>query len=172
MYNGISISEFRLIVHSAVFTILLICLTVAMAFYLYVSRSSKNPKDRKHLRKLKKRARKDEIAKAQLEKLKRKNTRRRKREKSNIITDIFVWTICISLSVVLLAWAVIPGWMDYIKKDYVVYNGKIMVHQQMKNSRIELEDGTTIWGSGIFDEGDTYGTVVYSRRTKQFLGGR
>ena len=172
MHNGIPISELRLIVHSTVFTILLVCLLIAMAFFLYFSLTLKNPKDRKHYRKLKKRARKDEIAKAQLEKLKRKNIRRRKREKSNIITDIFVWTICISLSVVLLFWGIVPGWTDYTKKDYVVYTGEITVYKQMKNSRIELEDGTTIYGRGDFDEGDTYGTVVYSRRTKQFLGGR
>jgi hypothetical protein len=41
----------------------------------------------------------------------------------------------------------------------------------MKHSRIELEDGTTIWGIGDFKEEDSYGTVVYSKRTKQFLGG-
>ena len=41
----------------------------------------------------------------------------------------------------------------------------------LRRSRVELDDGTTIWGIGDFDEEDTYGTVVYSRRTKQFLGG-
>ena len=41
----------------------------------------------------------------------------------------------------------------------------------MKNSRIELDNGTVVWGIGDFNEHDTYGTVVYSRRTNQFLGG-
>lgn len=75
------------------------------------------------------------------------------------------------MAVVMLAWGVIPGWTDYIRKDYVVYTGEITVYNQMKRSRIELEDGTTIWGRGDFNEEDTYGTVVYSRRTKLFLGG-
>ena len=69
-------------------------------------------------------------------------------------------------------WAVIPGWTDYAEKDYVVYTGEISVHGQMRHSYIELEDGTTVWGRGDFDAEDTYGTVVYSKRTKEFLGGR
>ena len=75
------------------------------------------------------------------------------------------------MGVAILAWGIIPGWTDYIRKDYVVYKGEITVYQQMRSSRIELEDGTVVWGIGDFDEHDTYGTVVYSRRTKQFLGG-
>ena len=75
------------------------------------------------------------------------------------------------MAIVILAWGVIPGWTDYVKKDYVVYKGEITVYQQTRRSRIELEDGTTVWGTGNFDQEDTYGTVIYSRRTKQFLGG-
>ena len=41
----------------------------------------------------------------------------------------------------------------------------------MKRSRIILDDGTVVWGIGDFVEEDTYGTVVYSRRSKDFLGG-
>lgn len=170
-FNGIPISELRLIAHSTIFTVLFIGLAVAVGFWIYVSLSIKNSKDRKHFHKLKKRARHDELAQIQLEKLKRKNIRRRKREKSKIITDIILLSLFLCLAVVLLAWAIVPGWTDYFKKDYVVYTGEITVHKQMKNSRIELEDGTTVWGSGDFEEDDTYGTVVYSKRTKQFLGG-
>ena len=50
--------------------------------------------------------------------------------------------------------------------------GEISVHGQMRHSYIELEDGTTVWGRGDFDAEDMYGTVVYSKRTKEFLGGR
>ena len=131
----------------------------------------KNPKERQHLRKLKEKAQTDETARRQLEKIERKNKRRRQRNKDNIITDIIIWSATVCLAVAILAWGVISGWTDYIRKDYVVYIGEITVHNQMKHSRIELEDGTTIWGIGDFNEEDTYGTVVYSRRTKQFLGG-
>ena len=171
MYNGISISELRLIVHSVVFTIFFLCLTVAVGFWVYASRSTKNPKEKEHLQKLRAKAQNDELAQKQLEKLERKNKRKRKCKRKNILTDVMIWTISICLAIAILALGIIPGWTDYIKKDYVVYTGKITVYQQIRRSHIELEDGTTIWGIGDFDEEDTYGTVIYSRRTKQFLGG-
>lgn len=171
MLYGIPISELRLILHSVVFTLLFIALIVAAGFWIYLSLTMKNPKEKEHLRKLKEKAQSDELAKKRLEKIERKNKRRRKREKENIITDAIIWSISVCLAIVILAWGVIPGWTDYVKKDYVVYKGEITVYQQGKHSRIELEDGTTVWGTGDFDEKDTYGTVIYSRRTKQFLGG-
>ena len=171
MFKGIPISEYRLLAHSVIFTILFLGLAVVFVFWFYVSLTMKNPKEKEHLRKLKEKAQNDESAKKQLEKIERKNKRRRKREKENIITDIIIWSISACLAIVILAWGVIPGWADYIRKDYVVYKGEFTVYQQIRRSRIELEDGTTIWGIGDFDEEDTYGTVVYSRRTKRFLGG-
>ena len=171
MLDGIPISELRLIVHSIIFTILFICLMVAVGFWAYTSLTLKNPKEKEHLRRLKEKAQSDELAKKQFEKLERRNKRRRKRERKNIITDVFIWNISVCVGVAILVWGIIPGWTDYIRKDYVVYKGEITVYQQMKNSRIELDNGTVIWGIGDFNEYDTYGNVVYSRRTKQFLGG-
>ena len=171
MFNGIPISEYGLLAHSVIFTILLLGLAVAFGFWLYVSLIMKNRKKRQHLRKLKEKAKGDDLAKKQLERIERKKKRRRKRENDNIITDILIWSMTICLAIVILAWGVIPGWTDYVKKDYVVYKGEITVYQQAKRSRIELEDGTIIWGRGDFDEEDTHGTVVYSKRTKLFLGG-
>ena len=172
MYNGIPISEIRLIVHSVVFTILFIGLIIAVGFWVHSFKSMKNPKEKERLKKLREKVQSDENAKKQLEKIERKNKRRRQRNKDNIITDVVILSITVCLAVVILAWAIIPGWLDYAKKDYVVYSGEITVYEQMKRSRIELEDGTTIWGRGDFNEEDTYGTVVYSKRTKQFLGGK
>ena len=171
MLDGIPISELRLIVHSIIFTILFIGLMVAVEFWVYTSLTLKNPKRKEYLRKLKEKAQSDDFAKKQLEKIKRRNKRRHKRERKNIITDVFIWSISICVGVAILVWGIIPGWTDYIRKDYFVYTGEITVYQQMKNSRIELDDGTVIWGIGDFNEHDTYGTVVYSKRTKQFLGG-
>ena len=169
--NEIPISELRLIAHSVVFTILFIGLMIVVGFWVYVSMSMKNSKEKERLRKLKEKAQSDELAKKQLEKIERRNKRRRKREKENIITGVIIWSISVCLGIAILAWGIIPGWTDYVKKDCVVYEGEITVYQQLRRSRIELEDGTAIWGIGDFDEEDTYGTVVYSRRTKQFLGG-
>ena len=171
MLDGIPISELRLIVHSIIFTILFIALMVAVGFWAYTSLTLKNPKEKEHLRRLKEKAQSDELAKKQFEKLERRNKRRRRQEKKNIITDVFIWSISVCVGVAILVWGIIPGWTDYIRKDYVVYKGEITVYQQMKNSRIELDNGTVIWGIGDFNEYDTYGNVVYSRRTKQFLGG-
>ena len=171
MLDGIPISELRLIVHSIIFTILFIGLMVAVGFWAYTSLTLKNPKEKEHLRRLKEKAQSDELAKKQFEKLERRNKRRRRRERKNIVTDVFIWSISVCVGVAILVWGIIPGWTDYIRKDYVVYTGEITVYQQMKNSRIELDNGTIIWGTGDFNEHDTYGTVVYSRRTKQFLGG-
>ena len=171
MLDGIPISELRLIVHSIIFTILFIGLMVAVGFWAYTSLTLKNPKEKEHLRRLKEKAQSDELAKKQFEKLERKNKRRRRRERKNIVTDVFIWSISVCVGVAILVWGIIPGWTDYIRKDYVVYTGEITVYQQMKNSRIELDNGTVIWGTGDFNEHDTYGTVVYSRRTKEFLGG-
>jgi len=131
----------------------------------------KNPKGRQHLKKLKEKAENDELAKKRLVKIELKNKRRRKRNKENIIIDVVIWCLSVCMAAVILAWGVIPGWTDYVKKDYLIYTGEITVYNQMKRSRIELEDGTTIWGIGDFDEENTYGTVIYSKRTKLFLGG-
>ena len=171
MFDGIPISELRLIVHSIIFTIMFIGLMVAVGFWAYTSLTLKNPKEKEHLRRLKEKAQSDELAKKQFEKLERRNKRRRRRERKNIVTDVFIWSISVCVGVAILVWGIIPGWTDYIRKDYVVYTGEITVYQQMKNSRIELDNGTVIWGIGDFNEHDTYGTVVYSRRTNQFLGG-
>ena len=44
MFNGIPISEYRLLAHSVIFTILLLGLAVAFGFWLYVSLTMKNRK--------------------------------------------------------------------------------------------------------------------------------
>ena len=171
MLDGIPIYELGLLVYSIIFTIMFIALMVAAGFFAYTSLTLKNPKEKEHQRRLKEKAQSDDFAKKQLEKIIRKNKRRRKRERKNIVTDVFIWSISVCVGVAILFWGIIPGWTDYIRKDYVVYTGEITVYQQMKRSRIELEDGTVIWGIGDFTERDTYGTVVYSRRTELFLGG-
>ena len=170
-FNGIPISDYRVLVHSIIFSIMFLALMIVFGFWLYISLTMKNPKERQRLRNLKEKAQNDETARKQLEKIERKNKRRRQRNKDNIITDIVIGSFTVCMATVILAWGAIPGWTDYIRKDYAVYTGEIEVYRQLKRSRIELEDGTTVWGIGDFDEEDAYGTVVYSRRTKQFLGG-
>lgn len=77
----------------------------------------------------------------------------------------------IGFTAVDLSLGIVPNLTDYVRKDYVVYTGEIEVCIQGKSSYIELEDGTVVRGRGDFDSDDTYGTVVYSKRSKLFLGG-
>ena len=146
-------------------------MVVALGFWLYTSLTMKNPKEKRRIKKLRENARFDEGAQKQLDKLERKNKRRRKRGRKNIINDILVWGLSLCVAALILFFAIIPGWTDYIRKDYVVYTGEITVYHQQR-PRIELEDGTVVWGRGDFDNKDNYGTLIYSRRTKLFLGGK
>ena len=171
-YNGIPISELRLLVHIILFMILFLGCAVVLGFGIHIWRTMKSSKERQHIKRLKaKAAQNDQLAQKQLQKIERKKKRRWKHDKEDIVVDILIWGLTVCLCGVMLGWAIIPGWMDYIKKDYVVYTGEIAVCVGGKRSYIKLEDGTTVWGRGDFDDEDTRGTVVYSRRTKQFLGG-
>lgn len=170
-YNGISISEYRLLAHSILFTVLFVGVLIAVAFWIYTAQSLKDKKEKQRIGKLKEKALNDAMAKKQLEKIERKRKRNRKQNRQSRIWDAVLLSGIICLGIVILGWAVIPGWTDYSVKDYVVYTGEIQVYDQIRGSHIELEDGTTLWGIADFDNDDTYGTVVYSRRTKQVLGG-
>ena len=145
-------------------------LIAAFGFLIYGLSGRKTPKEKQRIKKLCEKAEHDEAAKKQLARIERKNKRRRKRGRGNIINDILVWGLSLCVAGLILFWAIIPGWIDYIQKYYVVYTGEITVYHQQR-PRIELEDGTTVWGRGDFDNKDTYGTIVYSRRTNLFLGG-
>lgn len=169
-YNGIPISEGRLLTHSIIFTALTVIFAVVLIIWMTMSLSMKNKKDRQHLRNLKRRAKKDDIAKKQLDKIKRKNRRKRYENKARVIFEIISWILLFALAAALLAGCVIPAWWDYIQKDYAVYTGKVKVVDSMRQSHIELEDGTTVWGSGDLEADDGSGTVVYAVRSKRLLG--
>ena len=171
MFKGIPISEYRLLAHSVIFTILFLGLAVVFVFWFYVSLTMKNPKEKEHLRKLKEKAQNDDASKKQLSKFERQIKRKRKRNRETIIEDVVYFCLAGCIAGAILFLTVIPAWTDYVKKDYVVYTGEITVFANFKRSRIYLEDGTIVWGIGDFDAEDTHGTVIYSRRTKQFLGG-
>ena len=61
---------------------------------------------------------------------------------------------------------------DHVKKDYVVYTGKIEVSYRIKNSDsyITLEDGAVVYGRGALSSDDTYATIVYAKRSRRLLG--
>ena len=170
-FNGIPISEYVVLVHSIIFSVLLLGVLAAFGFWLYTMKRMKNPKERQRLRNLKEKSRDDETAKKQLEKIERRNKRRRRRDREGVIVNVLIWCLSICFSVTVLSLGIVPSLTDYIRKDYVVYTGDIEVCIQGKRSYIELEDGTVVKGRGDFDSDDTYGTIVYSKRSKLFLGG-
>ncbi|MBR3894078.1 MAG: hypothetical protein IKJ35_02910 [Clostridia bacterium] len=172
-FEGIPISDLKVLVHNLIFSIMFLVLAVVFGFWLYTSLTMENPKKKQRIKALKEKAKHDEAARKQLDKIERQNKRRRKRNRGNMIFDIFILVLSICCAGLLLFFGIVPGWIDYVKKDYVVYTGEITFHYKLRSgSYIELADGTTVWGGkGAFDSEDTYGTVVYSKRTKLFLDG-
>ena len=171
MYNGIEINEGKLLANNVVFTLILVFLIVmgVIAFFVYSNRE--NPKSKERRMRLKSEAQTDSNAKKQYEKLERK---RQKRKKDDIANRSLVFSLLIILIGINLFVAVIPGWMDYIKKDYIVYGGdttvEYEVHRYIRSSTITLEDGTVLSGVSYLDEGTHSETIIYSRRTKIVVG--
>jgi hypothetical protein len=79
-----------------------------------------------------------------------------------------VLSIVFALGVLFIC--LIPGWSDYIKKDYVVYEGSYEVTGVGGDMKIILEDGTSLKEQSGLDEGEFEGRIVYSKRTKIPLG--
>lgn len=109
-----------------------------------------------------------------LKKLARKEKKRRKERWKTLIEDSLIGLIIIGALAIALFWCVIPGWIDYIAKDYVVYEGEFEVEfevvRQTGNHAIILEDGTRISGSLGLSDGEHNGQVVYTKRTEIALG--
>ena len=168
MYNGIPISEWRLVALAIVYATLFLLLLVALVLWGNTALSMKDPREKAWVKRLKERAETDAFAKKRLAKIER----RQKRERRNVRADRILFCLSVGLCLVILVCAVVPTWTDFLRKDYVVYTGEVTVVYVHKNSRVILADGTTVWGIGDLEEGDTYGTVVYSHRSKQLLSGQ
>jgi len=81
---------------------------------------------------------------------------------------VAVWSIVFALGALFIS--LIPGWSDYIQKDYVVYEGSFEVTGVGGDMKIILEDGTSLKEQRGLDEGEFEGRIVYSKRTKIPLG--
>lgn len=171
-YSGVPISEAKLIVNIIIFSVMFILLLAVLGFWIYSIISSKDKTAQQHLKKLREKAQSDAIAKKKLEKIERRKKREKKKNAHNIIFDAVVMGLCTILSIAILVFCIIPATTDYVKKDYVVYTGKLEVCDFITEPYINLDDGTQVWGKAYFDEGDSYGTVVYSKRTRRLLGSR
>jgi hypothetical protein len=171
MYSGIEINEGKLLANNIVFTLILLFIIAigVFAFFVYRNRENKNTKDR--IKHLEAKAKTDPIAQKQLERLNRK---RNKRKKDGILDKALTFSLLLVLFSITLFVAVIPGWTDYVKKDYVVYGGDLSVeyevHRYIRSSTITLKDGTVLTGAFGLDEGKHTEVIVYSRRTKIVIG--
>ena len=170
-YNGISISEYRLPVTYIIYIFLAVALIIAASFLLYQILSEQNKKTIQRIKVLRKKAETDEQAAKQLAKMERKIKNQKKKNKGNIVFHIFLFALVLGFELFIIIGGIAPLIADHVVKDYVVYTGKIKVCRNFKPRYIELEDGTVVSGGTNLTEEDTYGTVVYSKRSKIALGG-
>ena len=178
VYNGVMLDDGRLLFVTIVMTILLIVFIAALAVYFIFIRNfstTSTKKESERIKRLEKDAKENSALKKQLDKLKRKRANRNKRAGNSIWLDVIVSVLasfCIFLN---LFCCVIPGWTDYLLKDYVVYTGSYeTVHSSTggyygivrrgNTFYTVLPDGTRI--DGASHSGTNYGTVIYAKRSK------
>ena len=170
-YNGISISEYRLPVTYIIYILLAVALMVAALFLLYQILSGRDQKSLQRMKKLRAKAEIDEQAAKQLTKMERKIKRQKRKKRGDIIYHIFLFVLVFGVELFIIIGGIVPLATDHIVKDYVVYTGEIKVCDNFKRPYIELEDGTIVSGVTELTEEDTYGTVIYAKRSKIALGG-
>ena len=151
---------------------------IAASFLLYQILSDRDKKAiqkikklRSKIKKLRTKAETDEQAAKQLTKMERKIKRQKRKKRGDIIYHIFLFVLAFGFELFIIIGGIAPLVTDHIVKDYVVYTGEIKVCDNFKRPYIELEDGTIVRGGTELTEEDTYGTVIYAKRSKIALGG-
>lgn len=170
-YNGMSISEYRLPGMYIIYILLAFALIIAASFLLYQILSDRDKKAIQKIKKLRTKAETDEQAAKQLTKMERKIKRQRKKNRGDLIFYGFLFAMVIGFELYIVVGGIAPLVTDHIVKDYVVYTGEIKVCDNFNRPYIELEDGTIVRGGTELTEEDTYGTVIYAKRSKIALGG-
>ena len=167
MIGGIKISEANLLAHTTVMSCIFL-LTVLLAIWALIVFCKGNDKENKErIQKLKKRAETDPSVLKQLKNLK---NRYQKNKRKILISGLLVESVLVILILVNLFLAVIPGWTDFVKKDYVVYEGEFEVYNYTREHYIILGDGTRLKGALGLDSGVYTDKIVYSPRSKFALG--
>ena len=176
-YKGIAPDEYLLKAEMIGFIVLLVIslgLLIGYAVITFRLRDRKNEKEMARMRLLAERAENDPIAKKQLERKLRKQENRKRCEKSQQLSDILIFTIAFLLICGSL-WGVITRTADYTKKDYMVYEGTVTVHRQLRRSTVTLSDGTVLWckGSQALEMEDQERVVIaYAKRSDIVVGFR
>lgn len=181
-FQGVPISEGKLIVYALVAAAFTLILIAAAALHLYQLKDPKNKKKAKelaHQKKLRMRADSDPVAKAQLERIERKSKKNGQQSKwlkvGNVALLVLIF-VCVAVNIIGI---LVPITMDLICKDYVLYTGELAYQDSVTITRtiirrtdLVLVDGTALTGTAGFTREDTYGTVVYAKRSKIALGGQ
>lgn len=167
MMSGIKISEANLLTHTIIMSCLLILTAVLAIWALTIFCKNNDKENKERIQKLRRRVNTDPSVSKQLENLKRKS---KKSKLKDIMTGLLVESFLIILILANLFMAVLPGWTDYINKDYAVYEGKFEVYNHTGEYFIILEDGTRLKGALGLDSGTYNDKIVYSHRSKFALG--
>ncbi|MBE6636132.1 MAG: hypothetical protein E7617_08085 [Ruminococcaceae bacterium] len=178
-YNGIDISMFLPVAYLILFSLLCGAMLLMTCLWIYSVISgirwstASQKKNKARLKRLEERAKTDAHAASELEKLRKKTERRRKRNRPELMRDISLSALFVAVLVMSLSFTVIPLSIDLIKQDHIYYEGEISVWDGvMRYAYIELEDGMVLKGNSIFTRSDTHGTLVYTRRSKLIVGAR
>lgn len=168
-YDTTQVNDSKLLVWVIVFSLVLL-FTIALGAFVYsFYNNDENSKNAKRIRTLIERAKTDPIAEKRLKKFERKHKRNLKNDR---VDKVIIFTFILILMFINLFLCVIPGWLDFINKDYVVYDGalsvetNIYVHKFTRTSTITLGDGTVLTGSLGLEEGQHNKRIVYSKRTE------
>ena len=180
-FAGIPISESRLLMRNVGFTaIFVVALGLSILFAYMIWDACKgvhkraNKPEGKRMEKLAKLAQTEDWAKQEYDKRLKKLERERTKDIRSNIFNVLLLVIMLAVSVTSLVYGVIPGWQDYCSKDYFVYSGDFTnhVYTHKEKDYTDLDDGTQLLGTKRSEEGKHTGTVIYSKRTKIFLGAK
>lgn len=177
-FAGMPISEFSLLLPCILVTVLFVMALGAAAYFGYKVWADHRDAERKikagnkRMEKLAELSEKEDWAKREYQRRVEKAERARIRNRRWNMADSIVSVLSLIVAVATLVFGMLPFWMDYCKKDYEVYTGRFSIIYQGRHEFTELNDGTMLDHAGSLDEGDYVGTVIYSKRSKIFLGAK
>ena len=143
-FNGIKIDESRLLNHNIVVTIVFVLL-----FSLCLSL----------------------LCHTIIRYQKTKRTKVKKKGKG-FVPEFIVLSLLLVSIIAFSVFQVLPSWIDYANKDYIIYTGDFRVDESgtKYGGTIKLSNGETITGTALFENDDSNGTIIYSKRSKIVLG--
>lgn len=170
--DGVAVSDGALLAQNILFTVLcFFIMAVGVAgFFLILDKDERRRRRRikERIRALENVEEKNPKVQKRLEKSIKALKKQRNNKKNAELTLVFCTCTLVFLLVFFIL--VISGWVDYSRKDYIVYEGEFECFSGGKNSYILLDDGTRLDGRCGLSTGEYYGRIVYPRRTRRSLG--